>query len=103
MNDLNMTGLAVEAVTSIVKGSNEYVTGFEKTEYFEWKPDKVYPKRFYHGKVPPNTLKSSFESNPGNYTQLGSQINAYGNLGTVVETDQCEAGRLPFCVPQLRQ
>lgn len=87
MNDLNMTGLAVEAVTSIVKGSNEYVTGFEKTEYYEWKPDKVYPKRIYHGKIPPNTLKSSFESNPGNYTQLGSQINAYGSLGTVVETE----------------
>lgn len=87
MKNLNMIGLPVETITSVIKSGSEYVTGYEKTEYFEWQPNKIYPKYVYVGKIPINTAKNDFMSDLGNYTRLRAQINAYGNTGTPTETE----------------
>jgi hypothetical protein len=86
MNNLNMTGLPVDVTTSLTKGASEYITSYQKTEYYEWETNKAYPRNFYDAKIPLNTLKGTFELNPGNYTRLSSKINAYES-GITVETE----------------
>lgn len=87
MKNLNMMGLPIDATTSLVRSGTDYITNYQKTEYFEWKPNKVYPKNFYNSKIPLNTLKSAFTANPGNYTRLDSRINAYYDLGIPIEAE----------------
>lgn len=87
MKNLNMIGLPVDVTTSLVKTSTDYITDYQKTEYFEWKPNKIYPKNFYDVKIPLNTLKSTFQATPANYTRLNSRINAYSKSGIPLESE----------------
>jgi len=87
MKNLNMTGLPIDVTTSLVKSGTDYITDYQKTEYYEWKPNRVYPKNFYDAKIPLNTLKSAFVASPGTYTRLNSRINAYSKSGIALETE----------------
>ena len=86
MKSLNMTGLPIDVTTSLVKSGTDYITDYQKTEYYEWKPNRVYPKNFYGAEIPLNTLKSTFTAAPGNYEKLTSTINAYSPTGVPLES-----------------
>lgn len=85
MNSLNMKGLPVDVTTSLSKSGTDYIIDYSKTEYHEWEPGRIYPKKFYGASIPLNTLKSGFQSNPGNYEYVNSAVNSY-KRGIAVET-----------------
>ena len=86
MQNLNMVSQPLETKTIVVKGANSYITTFDKTEFFEWKPGKVYPKNFYTGKIPLNLTNATFDAAPATYTRNTSKVNAYNKQGVPTES-----------------
>ncbi len=86
MKNLNIIAQPLEVKNILVKNGTSYVTGYNKTEFFEWKTGKVYPRNFYTGKLPLNLTKSTFDATPGTYTRHASKINAYDKVGHPIET-----------------
>jgi hypothetical protein len=87
MQTLNMVGQPLEIKNILVKSGASYITGYSKTEFFEWKPNKVYPKNFFTGKIPVNLTTTTFNAAPATYTKQTSKINAYDKQGAPVESE----------------
>ncbi|MGC1241076.1 MAG: hypothetical protein WA874_05795 [Chryseosolibacter sp.] len=82
-----MISYPVETRHLTAEGSNEYLIGYEKTDYALWGAEFVYPKDFYLGRFTSPVLKNTFLANPSQYVQKISSLK-YNASGFPVETQQ---------------
>jgi YD repeat-containing protein len=92
MQSLNMVSSPVEVKSRLIKGTDNYIVDYQKTDYLEWGPSRIYPQYFYSGKFSGPVLESSFLSNPSSYLQRTTVISSFDESGFVAESEQ-EGGR----------
>lgn len=91
MQNAFMVSLPVEAKAKKIVGSDVYVTDYQKTDYYEWSPLRIYPQHVYRGKFSGAVPESAFLADPSSYLQRAATINAYHETGLPLET-QPESG-----------
>jgi YD repeat-containing protein len=85
MQALHMKSYPVETRSITKTGATEYVTGYQKTDYFQWAPSRIYPQYEYRGKLPGKVLKSTFLANPSSYLRRVQDFVAYDGGGYLIE------------------
>lgn len=88
MQNLNMISSPVEVKSKLIKGADNYIVDYRKTDYLEWSPSRIYPQYFYRGKFSGPVLESTFSANASSYLQRSAVINSYDEAGFAEESEQ---------------
>lgn len=86
MQNLGMVAYPIETKSILKQGSNEYVTGYQKTDYHQWSTFGIYPRYVYRGKFPAKVARGTFNSSPSNYLQKNLSMEKYDPYGYPIET-----------------
>lgn len=86
MQNLGMIAFPIETRSILKQGANEYVIGYQKTDYKQWSNYGIYPESVYRGKFSAKVARSTFNSNPANYLSKTLSINKYDSYGYAIET-----------------
>lgn len=88
MRSLNMISSPLEVKSKLIKGADTYVIDYQKTDYLQWGPSRIYPQYLYRGKFTGPVLESSFLTNPSSYLQRSAVINSFDETGLAEESEQ---------------
>ncbi len=87
MTSLRMFKNPLEVTTKSIQGSNTYVIGYNKTDFFQWSAQSIYPQYLYVSKLPTYLAATTFQANPASYLKRTMKFNQYTSSGFLLEAE----------------